>query len=96
MVDLSLRSEFKYMIKSSSIQQLQFALLMTYLQIIFVLLIRKIKRDLFSAFYPKILTWYQSYGREETQEELLSPRRSYVGYLSCRSEVSGKEYKLLS
>ena len=29
---------------------------MIYLQIKFVLLIRKIKRDLHSAFYPKILT----------------------------------------
>jgi hypothetical protein len=84
------------MIKSSSIQQLQFALLVIYLQIKFVLLIRKIKRDLHSAFYPKILTWYQSYGREETQEEVLSPRRSYFGYLSCRSEDFGKESKPLS
>jgi len=65
------------MITSSSIQQLQFALLMIHFQIKLVLLIRKMKRDLHSAFYPKILTWYQSYGREETQEELLSPRRSY-------------------
>ena len=37
----------------------------------------KIKRWLLFSIYPNILTWYQSYGRVEAQEEALSSRRSF-------------------